>query len=67
MKARKVLVVRFPDTLAMTLFQWDNRASGYKVTRDGLTLRVEVQRRTERQAVRWWALCYGAECRTEVR
>lgn len=69
MKTRKTLVIRFRDAFACTLFLWDGAALGHRVRReaDGLTLRVEVQRRTERQEVRRRAYPYGAECRTEVR
>ena len=62
MKTRKTLVVKFQDSFARTLFLWDGAALGHRVRReaDGLTLRVEVQRRTERREVRLRAYPYGA-------
>lgn len=68
-KARKVLRITFPTSMASTLFRWDGHTCGFKAKDESLTvLLVEVQRRTARRDMarkaRWM---YGATTETLVR
>lgn len=71
MKARKSLELTFHESFMATLFAWDNGYlfNSYKTEWTAAdTLRIEVQRRTERQELRAKACyCYGATAKTLVR